>query len=639
MKTFKLAERRKWLLDSLTTAEGIAAAPGGALYAKVLRHHIELLDRDADTVAIFRQIREALVSGEDNSNFPIDKFLHVFTELSTSFGVLKGYDELFDWMSQATERRQGEVARGRIELKRGVTLCMSRDNFAAIGHLSRARALLTKHDTIVGAARAMSALARCYSSVGLYWAARAEAVLAIGLFLRNGTDHDEAAKRLALHAATQLVWYELALGRLPIALGVWRFARALESLVERETIESAAYQQERKNEEVAFACFVLFQPAPVLAKLTRLPSFLEGVGLHSAAAALLFALGHLDKVRDVLPENPSDEGLTVFFENFYRQAAAAQLLAPAILGIEERDTATSNIFGCRIHVAYENTAVCIVVEEMILASLEVFAGAIDPLAAAATTAALSFDVSALGLDENPPKLARREGRIEVRVAESFTTWMNDPAKHAALGQWHAELVAHLAEALSFKDAEAAIAMAGERGAFSAPSVSVSAAKIFEDIVGFNRTKLDEYQGPRDDALLRSEQWWSAARLADAFKDVDVGERPSEFRHDTVTHVGIVDPAAWRASRIQGMCFMHHPAGNSPPLFGPIVNEPDEARKAFGAIRAKLGEQDVVGVLRVTFVENADRKGGYTLMIAADARRLKDDTALRPNGGHLVRALS
>jgi hypothetical protein len=522
-------------------------------------------------------------------------------------------------MSDATERRSGEIARGRVELKRGVTLCAHGKEFEAVPHLIRALELLSKHDTLVGAARAMAALGRCYYQLGLLWAARAQAVLAIGLFLRNGVGvADPAAKRLALHCATQLFWYELGLGRVPVALAVWQFARGLERFVDQETLDSPAYAEERTGEEVALGIYLAFLPHASLSRFTRLPSFLERLGLHWAATSLLFALGRLDDIRGAFPEDASDKAINAFFEKYYTQPALPALLAPPVLGVERNDVISTTTFGCTVQVRYENNAECMCVAEMVLAAVESFAGAFEPFDALPLSPQLSFDIATALLDLNPPRISTGESAIEIRVPAEFQKWMGDPLNHAAIREWHGELVAHFASVVSLRDGVRAFKTAGERGAYGAPSTNVSAARVFEDIIGFERASLAACAGDRDDNLLRNESWWSCERVA-ATLDKGSGESTARVRHDTVLNAGIVDLRAWRSADAHGMCYLVHPRSEQPPIFGPICRNPSGARAAFEVMRARATAVDEAGRIRIVFVENADRRGGYTVVVGADPR--------------------
>lgn len=191
------------------------------IYIELLNlHSIENLDQ-ASTV--FSSMHAIMKEGENLVGFPFNEISDLVNQLDKAFGELESYENLLDYLTECTTRREGEVRGAVLWLKRGARRLESNEPYQAIKLIGKSLTALYKKESKKDLYAALNILSVAYMKVGLLWASRANLLLAASLatdeFWRSGD-----ILSAQVYGYMRLAKVELQLGRINYALAWWNLA-------------------------------------------------------------------------------------------------------------------------------------------------------------------------------------------------------------------------------------------------------------------------------------------------------------------------------------------------------------------------------------------------------------------------------
>jgi hypothetical protein len=248
------------------------------------------------------------------------------TKMSNLFEGFAGYDELFEEMRHVSQRRSGEISEGKLLFERGMQLIEKGKPRDILRYLGQARIRLSKKETMEESIRAALGCAHAYMEMGLYWAARIEALITAHVALRTRESRYEFPLE-GLLAAKLIAWVELSLARIGPFLAWHRLSRLLVAHLRSLQYEVGKFEEALWQQEAVLGCFFLNLEPQDVREFRELKNGLARSNLPLARLALLYAI-HEDDIplSEVPPGLPkTKEELDNFFKMLKDQPAADQL--------------------------------------------------------------------------------------------------------------------------------------------------------------------------------------------------------------------------------------------------------------------------------------------------------------------------
>ncbi|TKB51668.1 hypothetical protein [Ferrimonas aestuarii] len=341
--------------------------PSNSLMSRI---YIELLNlhsiKDIDQAsAIFSSMHEIMKEGESLVGFSFNEVSDLVTELDSFFGELESYENLLDYITECTSRREGEVRGAVLWLKRGARRLESNEPYQSIKLIGKSLAALYKKESQKDLYAALNILSAAYRKVGLLWASRANLLLAASIatdeFWRSGD-----ILSAQVYAYVRLAKIELQLGRVNYALAWWELASVVSSKVEEEAISETEYL----SFDAYLSQCILNTPIDELRFIQRLPDLLDRAQLFVSRSMLLYSLGHEDLVRKEYELNIDNE-----YIDYLKMVRDTDLGAPVaeLINCEERyGHLKSYVMGCEIGVSFPFRSPLVELAETLLSVIEGF---------------------------------------------------------------------------------------------------------------------------------------------------------------------------------------------------------------------------------------------------------------------------
>lgn len=318
---------------------------------------------------LMQELNNILREVDGRVDYPVDDVAQIILELGALMEDDENYNELNESVVKLQSQRAGEAKEGAMRFKRGFQLLNAGKKYAAIDQLGKAQTLLAKEEHKEYFIRALVGTALGYEKAGLLWAARANLAFALGRTIAN-FNSGGAIEVIAIRLLRKLIWLELQLGRVHCVLAWIELLRMLSNAVELTSEEKAQFDEDDKLIDIVLGILLLRSRLTDLAHVGSVVTLLERLSLIMSSTALLFALGHEDKLRAEMGEGFGD--LDDFFVKWTSQPAAKDLPLVAQWHATETVTMNTTLLGSKIQLLVENNTNSILFAESILGFLESF---------------------------------------------------------------------------------------------------------------------------------------------------------------------------------------------------------------------------------------------------------------------------
>lgn len=587
------------------------------IYLELLNlHSIKNIDQAS---AIFSSMQETMKEGEKLVGFSFNEVSDLVTELDSLFGELESYENLLDYITECTSRRDGEVRGALLWLKRGARRLESNEPYQSIKLIGKSLAALYKKESKKDLYAALNILSVAYRKVGLLWASRANLLLAASIatdeFWRSGD-----ILSAQVYAYIRLAKVELQLGRVNYALAWWELASVVSSQVEEETIS--------KTEYLSFDAYlsqcILNTPIDGLRSIQRLPDLLDKAQLFVSRSMLLYSLGHEDLVKKEYELNIDNE-----YIDYLKMVRDTDLGAPVpeIINCEERyGCLKSYVMGCQIGVSFPFRSPLVELAETLLSVIESFlsTGMVDQVFVYESR--LEIEITADDDDEIEisHEVDDASGTLKMNVlCSSFTSDMLNVSGQRIIQEWlHDFVIDVFSRMVRLKDTERTMeSMLGEDRALER---SVSFGSCFvglqsimgNDAVSRIKSLLRDPEYKNYD-MLRTLPWDSSfpkpKTASKPLTDLKPGKgEPPEGLIDgeSLTHKDakvqdLIKIRLWDRTVWRGTGYALYPNGD---IELTLLYEDGQAAEAiFADLENEIGNEDREDRLRISIIRNIDRK--------------------------------
>ncbi|WP_073999740.1 hypothetical protein [Serratia plymuthica] len=595
--------------------------PSNSLMSRI---YIELLNLHSiknigQASAIFSSMHEIMKEGENLVGFSFNEVSDLVTELDSLFGELESYENLLDYITEYTSRREGEVRGAILWLKRGARRLESNEPYQSIKLIGKSLGALYKKESQKDLYAALNILSKAYAKVGLLWASRANLLLAASIatneFWRNGD-----VLSAQVYAYMRLAKVELQLGRLNYALAWWELASVVSSQVEEETIS----ETEHLSFDAYLSQCILNTPIDGLSSIQCLPDLLDKAQLFVSRSMLLYSLGHEDLVKKEYELNIDNE-----YIDYLTMVRDIDLGAPVpeLIDCDERyGHLKSYVMGCEIGVAFPFRSPLVELAETLLSVLESFlsTGMVDQVFVYESR--LEIEITADDDDEIEisHEVDDISGTLKMNVlCSSFTPDMLNVSGQIIIQKWlHNFVIDVFSRIVRFKNTERTLeSMLGEDRALER---SVSFGSCFvglqnimgNDAVNHIKSLLRDSEYKKYD-MLRSSSWDSSfPKSKPATKpltDLKPGTgKPPEglidgesLSHNDMKVQDLIKIRLWDRTVWRGTGYAIYPNGD---IELTLLFEDEQAADAiFADLENEIGSEDREERLRISVIRNIDRK--------------------------------
>ncbi|QMD23558.1 hypothetical protein HVZ46_03010 [Citrobacter freundii] len=595
--------------------------PSNSLMSRI---YIELLNlysiNNIDQAsAIFSSMHEIMKEGENLVGFSFNEVSDLVTELDSLFGELESYENLLDYITEYTSRREGEVRGAVLWLKRGARRLESNEPYQSIKLIGKSLGALYKKESQKDLYAALNILSAAYAKVGLLWASRANLLLAASIatteFWRSGD-----VLSAQVYAYMRLAKVELQLGRLNYALAWWELASIVSSQVEEETIS----ETECLSFDAYLSQCILNTPIDGLRSIQCLPDLLDKAQLFVSRSMLLYSLGHEDLVKKEYELNMDNE-----YIDYLTMVRDIDLGAPVpeLIDCDERyGHLKSYVMGCEIGVSFPFRSPLVELAETLLSVLESFlsTGMVDQVFVYESR----IEIEITADDDDEIKISHEvddlSGALKVNVlCSSFTPDMLNVSGQTIIKKWLTNFVIDVfSRIVRFKKTERTLeSMLGEDRALersvSFGSCFVSLQNIMgNDAVNHIKSLLRDSEYKKYD-MLRSSPWDSSfPKSKPATKlltDLKPGKgKPPEglidsenLSHNDMKVQDLIKIRLWDRTVWRGTGYAIYPNGDIELTL--LFEDEQAADTIFSDLENEIGSEDREDRLRISVIRNIDRK--------------------------------
>jgi hypothetical protein len=373
----KLDERTAALRLALEVIAANNDRPNNSLEAQtsllILRLNNALINyKSEDMPDIWRDYSGILDRVVGLGEFKAQRLISMIEIVGEIAGNDAAYNELIEKLADFVAKRTSEAGGALILLKRAQQLDFS-DRIDMIRLLGKAVIGLSKKEHTEHLIEALHLLMLAYRGAGLLWAARASCVMAAACIIVEG---EEDSTIPVSFVPTMKVWAWIALGLryLPDVLYAIQLLNGALAILPLTDDSKERVHEDIRELDNALGCVFLSLGDAELRQLAGLPDILNGLGLFTARAALLYTLGYMAILREdgSLPKKETDEEVSRIFSMLASQPIAKQTRGPLILHGDGCQSLHATILGMTIEITFEGSLQLTLAAEAVLGSLEAF---------------------------------------------------------------------------------------------------------------------------------------------------------------------------------------------------------------------------------------------------------------------------
>lgn len=380
---FDLAARTARLVKRLEAMAADSQRPTNQLEARinllVVRGRAAMHAMDLKAIAVlWPEYSEVLTAAHGLTEFDATRFVRLVEVVGPMAGDDPAYTELVERTATFVAERTSQGAGALVLLKRARQLG-DEAHFEKIRLLGRAVPRLAKKEHLPALAEGSRLLAEAYSHAGLLWAARAACLFAAAALAMQSDEDNEVPIDL-IGVTFLFVLTALELHHLPDVLTGVDLLQACANVLPLTEESQVHLKDNLRTLDHMCAGAILNLDGAALESLGSLPDALEPRGLFMSRAALLYAMGYGEELRQdgtIPPDAPTGQ-----VEAMFAQLAEHTLPAPQgrtlYLNSASRHALQTTVMGVRVAVSVSGSETAILVAEAVLGSVEAFAAtAID----------------------------------------------------------------------------------------------------------------------------------------------------------------------------------------------------------------------------------------------------------------------
>jgi hypothetical protein len=626
--------RKSKLLERLELFSNEGDRPNNALYARSLSVSIQLQDalrNEEKLVTVFQEIKLILQKSETITGFPVTMLIRIIREIGEFLPDLEIIDEVFDLAGNILEKNSSEESTVDLLIDRASHKLTHDKPYEALAKIEAAIDRSVSHDARETRVRLLLIASRIYKSIGLLWASRSSAVLALEQLFNEFADSGFGVG-LIQKTFRSLIWTELELGRIVHVLNVHH-------LLLNFVGKYGDPEKDLENEEYMLVdpVFAMLISKTLLNDLEPLSTFLQALEEHQlylSHTSLLYALGYEDEVIDSLKEVfKTREELEQNFQLWPKQPAYQDLPSEPILFRDDQGVISSRVLGVKVVVSFEKHDSAITFSETLLASLEAMLARYLNEQVYPFTEEIKIHVC---IDESVEPAVSYEffdapSDIDLRIK------IPTECKYGALEERHKYrevifeiLVSVMVRIIRFANGEETIREVVEKTK-SSTAMAMILSDMFVITMATTVSNTDEWL-PVDveeatRKLIRVEQWKLGQEPEDTNAPLTPGEGEmpeelldnSQMKHSDREVVSYIKPQLWDKAKWGGTAYGWEKTMGMPPFMMFMFRNGDAGKQIFEDWIMRLGKTDSAEKLRITIIRGINKKEphNYKVLVSAN----------------------
>ncbi len=615
------ADRSKRLKEKLLELAADKSRPSNALHAETLlvfhrMSEMSLSGKRENLDEIWQALCGIIDRAAGLGEFPADMLETMVEAIGESAPDSQVFDTLVEKLAEFMAERSKEIKAGSLYLQQGERKLDAEKPIDGIKWLGRAVVHLSKDESREDQAKALYYLAVGYRGAGLRWAARATALASIIQYLAlSETEGDLRVETIP--ALNLFAMVSLQLGHVVDVLSAIRFLHAIGSNAPLDDESGERLKNQIAKFDQLLACLLIIQPTEEIRRLESLPDVLDRLALFSARLALLYRLGHIDKLKadGSIPERTDDHEIHEMMTFLASQPACGSLPNKVILFDEAFNGVRTRILGVEIQIEASNTLEGVLQAETYAAAFEGFAATL--LNAGAYPHTEKFTV----------RISQLDNLQEATVAEGDDSMM----EVCVPGDWQLAEVNNVGkynEHLIFSCIHALASVAMLRNAAETIEELLRTENVFERATlfcraGISRNRVFGTHAGRisdwDDCINQNFPMAPNAPASPTAIELppppedDDEEMPQAFgevrSHDHVLVRAIVNPRLWNAAEWKGMMYGVAKPGQ-PPFLGLMFANASKGEAVFKEWLARFGSDDTQDEIYFSVIKGIDRQNPF-----------------------------
>jgi hypothetical protein len=616
-------EAGRQVVAALERIARIKGQPTHAAWATSLLLFMEMTTTQFDGKSLdplLKRLRQTLKSVRNLPEYPVESLLNWLSAMIEICPPNSELAHLAEDMASVQSKRSSVASRADVFTQLANQYVKAGDPYSALQQLGKAQAELKRYNSIQHQAEIWQLCARAYANAGLLWAARscilASAHVSFGEFIRDGRLPPNA-----LPHVRQLIWFELQLGQVALALRWLALFDGLSATTITDQAERDRLIDDRRGIEVATAIAVLRTQADVFKSSPWIPPVLDNAGVFFASTTALVCFGYEEDVANEIGTSKSDVTKTM------------QLVRDHPIGDElplqfewrnsDRAKYGTKVLGVSIQLDVMALAPC-------LRFAEGFLGFLEALFATGLGRKL------WGIRESIIVVINRGSadtlRYRVVEDECGESRMNvevpdkSPMSAAGVHEW-IELslklfgeIGHAQDLGTFKRLLVSGDAALDR-ASSLAHVPLTLENMLGDLYPASPTWPDAIRESDLRPYIRTTEYVESLPAAEPRAADKTKTRKDMIKHQEIAIPGLIYSPLWDKAKWSGMYFFTPPG--EMPAMGPFFKDLDAAKKIFKGLRKRVGDYDLQNHLLITILTGISRKHPfhYRTAVCANVKSL------------------
>ncbi|HIH2748569.1 hypothetical protein L3V59_40105 [Burkholderia aenigmatica] len=645
----KIEARRNSLTTALERLASESMRPNNALQARTALVFLAMHDVMVEGVPeargdIWKALSQIVVDAENLGDYPFERLAKLIEEISALGVDDEEFDQLFESVVAALEKRRGEAAGAGMLRERGIKKLEAGKPYEAISLLGRAMERFVKrehrHDLIF----CLVTLYHAYLEVGLLWAARCCALSACERCLAYFAEEGRLLP-LALTCVRKLTEVELRLGRIAHTLTTIELEKMLapQLMLRDDRLES--FNEHLTKSECMLGILMLASSLPQLKEMGGLPEVLEAQGLFMAKGFLLYALGYRDELRNegFTEERWSDDDIDSFMCKAFGQPGRLQMPERPQIEAGSRVNYHSTVLGCHISIEAPATTDGISTAEAVLATIEAFFATslnerVMPYRPTARIVVEPVDHLAEGL-----RVSKGETDDEAFLLVQYATppQVATPEMRKQFRDGLMAVVLHFIIHIAVvEDPDRYMdRIAGEERGFARALIYAETSLTQENVFGSGaKVLVNDWQPPADARqfpLKRAHEWSDDVEITQLPLSADDSVEPTapaDLRsffdrklesqpHSSRRIISLIDIPLWNQAKWRAVFYFYDPSQAPLPVFCLGYAEKEAAQKIFSGWQKQFGKHDTNNEIRVVILRGIMRSNpaAYRVFITGNVR--------------------
>jgi len=574
--------------------------------------------------SVFSELLNIFKRGEKLIGFTHSDLYSLIIEIDEYVGDCQSYEQLLDYVTDSSAKREGKSSASKILVKRGAKRLEARRPYEAIKLLGKSLTGLYQKGCEVELYAALNLIAKAYIDVSLYWSARSSLLLASTIVTNEYWSSGEVRSG-QVHSYMRLARQELLLGRVYPALAWFHLATQLSKKFDTDMIS----EDEIRYFDAALGHLMVNGKLDDISNLSGLPDWLSANELVAGEFGLLYSLGYENELLEIMEEDKA--GLQNFF--LLVRDVEFDFAHRPMLSLESRYAYMGTVvMGCEVQVGFPNRTPFIELAETMLAAIESIFATLVVDGGTIFERRLFIEVSADDDEDVSINHEVRDSGSDLSVEVMCSSFSHEKLNMEGQGKIQSwirgfliDVLLRLIKARNHSDILEKMFEEDEALQRSVPFSSsfMALRNVFGDDASSSMMEFFRGDEFRDFPLIREEKWdiglppkKESSRVASELDSpTEKGIHLESLKHSDYKNLGLINVRLWDKASWRGTVFMT--SDGAAPVLAILFEEPAHARSIFEELVAEIGEDDPNDQLRISVIKGVSERepNKYRMLIS------------------------